>query len=409
MFCAKPVHRFFIISLMAFMLIFFRSTDVASAIETGEAVKRPARLITMAVEYPGVKIAKGEEQVSMDIIFHNKGKSDENVSIRVDAMPDGWSARIKTYRYSVTGVHVPSGKDKSLTFEADLPKDVTPGDYQFRISASTLDGRFKMSQPVTITVMAEEGESKEPKGVRLTTSYPVIRGPSDATFEFSLEVDSKLDEDAIFDLAATGPQGWVINFKPAYETKFISSLRIKSKQSTSVAVEVKPATGAAAGEYPINVRVSSSNANAEAKLMVILTGTYGIEVGTPDGLLSLDAKQGKPSNVSFYIKNTGSAINNNIKFMSFKPENWKVEFRPEKIDSIEPGGLKQVEMIITPYNDALVGDYSVAVNVEGEKAAKSLEFRTTVKASSAWGWLGIGIIVVVIAGLFGLFRWIGRR
>jgi uncharacterized membrane protein len=363
----------------------------------------------MAVEYPGVKIAKGEEQVSMDVIFHNKGKSDENVSIRVDAMPDGWNARIKTYRYSVTGVHVPSGKDKSLTFEADLPKDVTPGDYQFRISASTPDGRFKMSQPVTITVMAEEGESKEPKGVRLTTSYPVIRGPSDATFEFSLEVDSKLDEDAIFDLAATGPQGWVINFKPAYETKFISSLRIKSKQSTSVAVEVKPATGAAAGEYPINVRVSASNANAEAKLMVILTGTYGIEVGTPDGLLSLDAKQGKPSNVSFYIKNTGSAINNHIKFMSFKPENWKVEFRPEKIDSIEPGGLKQVEMIITPYNDALVGDYSVAVNVEGEKAAKSLEFRTTVKASSAWGWLGIGIIVVVIAGLFGLFRWIGRR
>ena len=154
MFCAKPVHRFFIISLMAFMLILFQSTDVASAKETGEAVKRPARLITMAVEYPGVKIAKGEEQVSMDIIFHNKGKSDENVSIRVDAMPDGWNARIKTYRYSVTGVHVPSGKDKSLTFEADLPKDVTPGDYQFRISASTLDGRFKMSQPFTISVLA---------------------------------------------------------------------------------------------------------------------------------------------------------------------------------------------------------------------------------------------------------------
>mgnify|MGYP000641606141 CR=1 FL=1 len=143
--------------------------------------------------------------------------------------------------------------------------------------------------------------------------------------------------------------------------------------------------------------------------MIILTGTYGIEVGTPDGLLSLDAKQGKPSNVSFYIKNTGSAINNNIKFMSFKPENWKVEFRPEKIDSIEPGGLTQVEMIITPYNDALVGDYSVAVNVEGEKAAKSIEFRATVKASAAWGWVGIGIIVAVIAGLFGLFRWIGRR
>ncbi len=167
--------------------------------------------------------------------------------------------------------------------------------------------------------------------------------------------------------------------------------------------------GAAAGEYPINVRVSSNNANAEANLTVILTGTYGIEVGTPDGLLSLTARQGKPSNVSFYIKNTGSAKNGDIKFLSFKPENWKVEFKPEKIDAIEPDDLKQVEMIITPYEDALVGDYSVAVRVEGEKSTKTLEFRTTVKASAAWGWVGIGIIVFVIAGLFGLFRWLGRR
>ena len=97
------------------------------------------------------------------------------------------------------------------------------------------------------------------------------------------------------------------------------------------------------------------------------------------------------------------------KFMSFKPENWKVEFNPENIDVIEPGDFKQVELTITPYEDALVGDYSVGLNIEGEKASQVLEFRTTVKASSAWGFIGIGIIVFVIAGLFGLFRWLGRR
>jgi len=143
--------------------------------------------------------------------------------------------------------------------------------------------------------------------------------------------------------------------------------------------------------------------------MVILTGTYNLEVGTVSGLLSIEARQGKPANLSFYIKNTGSAANSGIKFMSFKPENWKVEFKPELIETIEPGGLKQVEMTITPYEEALVGDYSVSVNVEGEKASKTIEFRTTVKASAAWGWIGIGIIVLVIAGLFGLFRWLGRR
>jgi uncharacterized membrane protein len=32
-----------------------------------------------------------------------------------------------------------------------------------------------------------------------------------------------------------------------------------------------------------------------------------------------------------------------------------------------------------------------------------------VKASTAWGWIGIGIIIAVIAGLIGLFRKLGRR
>jgi uncharacterized membrane protein len=373
-----------------------------------EEVKLPARAITMAVEYPGVEIPK-DENVSMDIIFHNKGRSDENVDVSVVEIPEGWDARVKTYRYTVSGIHVPSDQDKSLTFEAIPEENVQPGDYKFRIKAQTMDGKFKMSQTVNVKLDADEAKSKEPKGVKLTTSYPVIRGPSDASFEFSLEVDSKLEEDAVFDLSAKGPEGWDINFKPAYESKYISSLRIKGKQSTSVAVEVKPATGAAAGEYPINVRVNSGNANAEAQLKVILTGTYGLEAGTVSGLLSLDARAGRPSNISFYVKNTGTAANQDIKFMTFKPENWKVEFKPEKIDAIEPGDLKQVELIITPYEDALVGDYSVGVNVEGEKATKTLEFRTTVKASAAWGWIGIGIIVIVIGGLFGLFRWLGRR
>ena len=397
-------QNFLIICLVVSGLMIIAASNFAQA----EDEKKPERAIVMAAEYPGVEIGK-DEDVSMDIIFHNKGRKDEDVEVWIAEKPKGWNAKIKTYRYTVTGVHVPSDDDKTLTFEADPDEGIKPGEYQFRINARTPDGKFRMSQMVVIKVTADEGKSKEPKGVKLTTSYPVIRGPSDATFEFSLEVDSKLDEDAVFDLLAKGPQGWDINFKPAYETKYITSLRIKSKQSSTVAVEVKPSIGAQAGEFPINVNVSSGDAKAEAQLMVVLTGTYDLEVGTPTGLLSLDARQGKPANMSFYVRNTGSAKNSDIKFMTFKPENWKVEFKPEKIDTIEPGDLKQVEVIITPYEDALVGDYSVAVNVEGEKATKNIEFRTTVKASAVWGWIGIGIIVVVIGGLFGLFRWLGRR
>ena len=369
---------------------------------------RPPRSITMAMEYPGVEVP-AEEDVSMDIIFHNKGRSDENVEVWLSEIPAGWKAKIKTYRFTVTGIHVPAGEDKTLTFDAQPPKDVSPGNYTFKIEAKTQDGRFKMARNVLVIVTAESEKVEDDRGVKLTTSYPEISGPSDATFEFSMEVSSKLDKDAVFDLFAQGPKGWDINFKPAYETKFITSLRLKANQNQTIAVEVKPPPMTAAGEYPIIVRVSSGDAKGEVQLAVILTGTYGIEVGTPSGLLSLDARQGKPANLSFYVKNTGSAPNHDIKFMSFKPENWKVEFNPERLERVEPGDLQQVEMIITPYDDALVGDYSISVNVEGEKASKIMELRTTVKASAAWGWVGIGIIVAVIAGLFGIFRWLGRR
>lgn len=370
--------------------------------------KKPDRLITMALEYPGVEIPVGDD-VSMDVIFYNRGKRDENVDVKVAQQPENWKVRLKTYRFTVSAVNVPPDDNKRLTLEAVPPKDVKPGTYHFRIDARTPDGRFKMSQALTVTVKSKKKGKEASKGVKITTSYPELRGPSDAKFEFSLDVESELDKDAIFDLFVKGPEGWDINFKPAYESKYISSLRLKAGQSSSVAVEVKPPPMAKAGEYPLTIRVSSGDAQAEAKLKVILTGTYDLEVGTPTGLLSLDARQGKPANLSFYVKNTGSAVNNNIRFLSFKPENWKVEFKPEKIPSLKPGELKQVEVTITPYSEALVGDYAVNIRVEGEKANKTLEFRVSVKASSAWGWIGIGIIVLVIGGLTFLFRKLGRR
>jgi uncharacterized membrane protein len=307
------------------------------------------------------------------------------------------------------GIHVPGGEEKTLTFEAIHGGDLEPGIYPFEIRAKTPDEKFQMAQTIDVKVVEKENAEQGPQGIRLTTSYPVLRGPSDGKFEFSLEVASQLDKDALFDLVAQGPKGWEVNFKPAYEDKYISSLRLPSNGSKTVAVVANPPPGAGPGHYPVKVRVTSGDAKAEADLEVTLTGTYALEVGTPNGLLSLNSRQGKPANMSIYVKNTGSAANDGIRFLSFKPENWKVKFTPEKIDTIQPGELKQVEVSMTPSNEALVGDYSVNVDVEGEKVSKPLEFRVTVNASSTWGWIGMGIILLVVSGLAGLFHWVGRR
>jgi uncharacterized membrane protein len=397
---------FFCISIIGLCLIAGGLSLPAYGHEEGKK-DLPQRGISVAPEYSGVIAAQGED-VSVDIKLINKGKQDEIIELTLPSVPKGWTAMVKTYSFGVTGVYVESDKSKSLTLKAEPDDDVGPGKYTFLVKGRTQDGKLTSSGSVVITVKPKEVEKKS-KDVKITTSYPVLEGPTDATFEFSIEVENKLDKDTVFNLAYEGPRNWDIKFKPAYEQKYFSSLRIKQGQSESMAVEVKPYLLAEPGRYPLKVKVSSPEAKAEAEIMVVLTGTYKLDAGTADGLLSLSAIRGKEANLSFYVKNTGSAKQNTVKFLSFKPENWKVTFKPETLETLAPGDLKQVEMTITPAEEALVGDYSVGLAVEGDKAKKNLEFRVTVKASTAWGLIGVIIILVVVAGLLTTFFRFGRR
>jgi uncharacterized membrane protein len=233
--------------------------------------------------------------------------------------------------------------------------------------------------------------------------------PSGDKFQFSLDVRNDTDQDAVFSFHATAPPGWETSFKPAYEQKQISSLQIPANQSKTVEMEVTPPYNVKAGEYDFKVEVESPKAKAEQELKVVLTGTYSLKAGTANGLLSVVTERGQKAMVTLLVQNTGSAAQREVSFSAFKPENWKVEFKPEKLENLEPGAMKQVEITMTPAEQALIGDYSVSVQVEGEKSHDDVEFRVTIHAASKWAWIGVGIIVLVVFGLSVMFRVLGRR
>ncbi len=393
--------------LFVFMVVMMLCPILSlSAEEKEKKDTRPERGIAVYPDLSSVTVAKGES-VRMDLTLENKGRKDETIGVKISVIPKGWKATMKSGGYHVSEMYVADGKSRSLSLNLEPDKTVGPGAYVFQFDSQTADGKFTSTHKLTVYVQERVPGADD---IQITTSYPVLRGQTDARFEFSLEVMNKSDSDRTFNLAAIGPEKWEINFKPAYEAKQITSLRMKGGQSQTVAVEVTPPREAKAGEYPILVKISAGEQKAEAKLMVVLTGIYKLDAGTPTGILSLETMVGKPANVSLFVKNTGSAVNRNISFSSFKPENWEVKFNPEKIEALEPGALKQVEVTITPAKEALVGDYSVGLMVDGERgSSKTVELRTTVRASTAWGWIGIGIILFVIAGLCVLFIWLGRR
>ena len=380
---------------------------LAAGDESAKRDDRPERGIALYTEYSGVVVPVGES-VRMDLTVENKGKRDEIIALKLTAVPKGWRASLKGGNFTVTGVSVPDGKTRTLAFSAEPDKGLGSGTYTFEIQGITADE--KLSATHTIAVTTRERSRMGTEDIQVTTSYPVLRGQTDASFEFSLDVANKSENDRNFNLAAQMPEKWEVNFKPGYESKQISSLRIRGSGSQTVAVSVAPPRDATSGEYPILVRISTGESKAEVPLRVVLTGIYKLDAATPTGLLSAEAVTGKPTTVSLLIKNTGSAVNRNISLSAFKPENWKVEFKPEKIEALEPSAIKQVEATITPAATALVGDYSVGLSVDGERASsKMVEMRVTVRAPTAWGWIGVGLIAVAIGGMGALFIWLGRR
>ena len=397
----------FVAGLVLAVLVLTVPAGARAADEQARRDDRPERGIGIYTDYSGVVVPVGES-VRMDLTVENKGKQDEIVGMKVASVPKGWKASLKGGSFTVTGVAVPNGKSRSLAFSAEPEKGVGPGTYDFVLEGVTADG--KLTARYTIAVTTRERSRLGTADLQITTSYPVLRGQTDASYEFSLDVANKSENDRTFNLAAQAPEKWEVNFKPGYEAKQISSLRIRGGGSQTVAVAVTPARDTTAGEYPILVRISSGESMAEAKLMVVLTGIYKLDAATPSGILSAEVVTGKPTTVSFVVKNTGSAVNRNISLSSFKPENWKVEFKPEKLDALDVNQTKQVEATITPAETSLVGDYSVGLVADGEKgSSKTIELRVTVKAPTAWGWIGVGLIASVIGGMGGLFAWLGRR
>ena len=390
--------------LAALVLFMLPSFLFAQQSEDKPAVRD--RGISIFTEFPAVSVVRGEV-VKMELIVNNKGQLDENIDIKPVTVPKGWKAVIRGGLYDVTGLYVPAGQTKKLNLTIDSDKSVGPGSYAFGFEAKTKDGAVKASHELTVKVLDSRAGTDD---LQVTTSYPVLKGQPDSKFEFALDVYSKGEAERMVSLSAGMPDNWEVAFQPANELKQISSFRLKGGQNQGITVQITPAKGTASGEYPVTIRVGSGEKKAEVRLTIIITGVYRIDAGPTNGLLSVDGTPGQPTKFSIFVKNTGSAIHQKVIFESvMKPENWTVEFKPEAVENLRPDETRQIEVTIKPNPRALVGDYAVNLSAKGEKSDKTVEMRVIVKASTAWGWFGVGLILFVIAGLSVLFIRLGRR
>lgn len=407
-------------SLWAVNLLFFSvfswswplgASGVAAAAEKAEQKEAtsPKDSFNLILPYTDLTVGQGQE-ITMDAEVVNRTKEPVHVYLSTEGVPQGWEVGFNSRypTYPVRSVMVQGEKSTTVEFKAKIPDKTKTGNYEMKVMAKDERGSTSHVSQVTVRVTSKKVETG---GLKLTSQYPVLTTPTGQTLKFTVDLKNETNRPLTATLAGQVPKGWAVHFKPQYGDTVISSLALKENGTETLSVEIDSPALAQTGEYPVTVRARAGAFEASTNLKVTLRGTPDLRIGTRAETLNTSLTAGKRTPVEIVVGNAGSAPVRNLTFIaSKKPEKWTVEFKPDKIDVINPGEVREIKIEILPPARAIAGDYMLAFTPNSpDTTAKPVEFRVTVSTPTLWGWLGVGIIASVVLGLGVVFVRLGRR
>jgi uncharacterized membrane protein len=273
---------------------------------------------------------------------------------------------------------------------------------------------------VDLSVPSPSQKSPSSEEIKLTCQYPVLSSYAGTYFAYSIEIQyTGGEEPRLFNLKVKVPTGFNYSITPGYgEGTEIAAIRLDPKKTypDTLRVTIRPYVWLVPepGEYSIIVEAVSDTLKNSLELKAIVTAKYDLDLKTSTGRLNTNATAGGDNYLKISITNTGSADLEKIDFSSKitgRPTGWSITFDPEKIDSLPVSSTREIQVNIKPDKKTISGDYMVNISAEPESkyAFGSLDIRVTVLTPTIWGWVGIGIVVLVIVGLAVMFMRLGRR
>lgn len=307
----------------------------------------------------------------------------------------------------VQGGDQTSNKSTTLEFKAKIPENTKPGTYPIKITAKDLKGTTQYVETVNFRVTSKKIETG---GIKVSSQYPVLSTGSGQTLKFTVDLKNETNKPLPTSLVAQVAPGWTVRFKPQYGDQQISSIQLKENASETLSVEIDTPATAEAKEFPVTIQARAGAYEASTSIKVSLKGTQDLKMGSLAGTLNASLTAGTKNPIDFVVGNAGTAPIRNLGFVTKKPsDKWTVEFKPDKIDSLGPGEVRQIKMEILAPDRTIAGDYLMTLTANSVDVTKSVEFRVTVSTPTIWGWLGFGIVGLVVLGLALVFFRLGRR
>src|SRR5690606_37629545 len=253
-----------------------------------------AQQLQLYTTYPKISVSPGEV-IDYTVELINRSSTTRNGQIRVQNLPKDWDYEIKSGNYNTTEISVLPKERKSLNLKIIVPSKIEKGQYRFQLVA-----QGESTLPLTVDVTADGKSSSE-----FNSTQTNMEGSAKSTFTYNASLLNRSSEAQVYSLAANLQPGWGATFK--VDGKQVSSVNIEGNQRKDILIELLPPESVKKGTYTIPVFAKSALNQSELALEVVITGSYSIQLSTPEGLLSTTATANRNKSISFVVKNTGSS------------------------------------------------------------------------------------------------------
>lgn len=365
----------------------------------GAAHAAAAEPITMSTPYPAIAVAPGASP-SFDISIRTDQAG--RVDLGVAKVPADWTVVLRGGGFTIDGIDSDGKTATSVSLAVTVPDDAAAGTQRIDVRGTTAAGA---STTLSVDIRVTPAAAGD---VSLTTDTPELKGSSSSTFTFNLTLKNDTADDLPFSANATSPPGWTVTTQIGSQSQ-AASVVVNAGATSSVSVTAKPSVDVAAGDYPISVDVTSGARSAQADLAVTITGTYTLDLSTVDQRLNMTATAGSTSDITLTLSNTGTADIEAATLSATAPTGWTVKFDPEAPVAVPAKQQVNVVAHVTPSSDAIAGDYVATFKATATEANASTDIRVTIETSLLWGAVGIGLIAIVLIGLWWTFQRFGRR
>jgi uncharacterized membrane protein len=356
----------------------------------------------LTTRYPDLTVRAGET-TTIDLSLHNSNLPPQEIRLSVPQVASGWKATILGGGQPVESAMVATDSEEKLQLRLEPPPGTGPGSYSFLLEAQ--GGGSTQRLPITVTIGQEL-----PAKLKLSTSFPALRGTATTSFKFKVTVANDSGRDATINFSADAPKNFQVTFTEAYGTQQLTSIPIEAGKSKDIEASVALPRDTPAGDYKLALHAKSEAASADLDLSITIIGQPRLAVAGEGGRLSGEAYAGQDSQLTLVAKNDGSEAARDIEFSATAPEGWKTSFDPKELPELGPGKSQSIKVSLTPSSRAIAGDYQTTIRASSAGGqSESANFRITVLTSTVWGAVGIGVIAAALfVVVFAVARF-GRR